>query len=212
MKTIAEPYFLQHCSATLARFRTPHPIELEDQADVFLHIECRNEIEELVDKADVLAAEQGQSGLCQGRDIETVDAHRPPVGPIDAADEIQQCGFSRATAADDSIHLAVCKISLCMLENAMLTLTFTKAATQILNAQHRHGSSCRRCSATLALFHRQQQAKSTAGDFRQSNQRNCRPLRFFTLCLPARPASPRCLMNAAVGPRKVIAHGRVFHI
>src|ERR1700759_5042820 len=33
----------------------------------------------------------------------------------------------------------------------------------------------------------------------------------FTLCLPAQPASPRCLMNAAVGPRKVIAQERFFH-
>src|SRR5581483_9863092 len=36
------------------------------------------------------------------------------------------------------------------------------------------------------------------------------PLR-YPVMPSAWPASPRCLMNAAVGPRKVSAHGRVFH-
>ena len=67
--------------------------------------------------------------------------HRPAVGAIDAADEIQQRGFSRAAAADDRHHFAIGKFSLRMLENPMLPRAFTKAATQILNAQHRHCSS-----------------------------------------------------------------------
>ncbi len=70
--------------------------------------------------------------LAQGRDIEAVDAHRPAVGTIDAADEIQQRGFSRAAATDDRHHFAIGKFSFRVLENPMLPLAFTKAATQIL--------------------------------------------------------------------------------
>src|SRR3954464_2816749 len=135
VKPIPEPDLIQYRNAPLTGMRSTHAIELQYQPYVFLHVEGRHEVEELIDKTNVLAAEQSQMWLCQRGDIETIDAHRPTVRTIDAADEIQQRGFARAAAAEDSHHLAIGKFSVRMMENTMLPLTFTEAATQILNAQ-----------------------------------------------------------------------------
>src|SRR3954453_20985643 len=136
VKPIPEPDLIQYRNAPLTGMRSTHAIELQYQPYVFLHVQGRHEVEELIDKTNVLAAEQRQMRLCQRGDIETVDGHRATVGTIDPADEIQQCGFARAAAAHDSHHLAIGKLGIRMIENTMLPLTFTEAATQIRNAQH----------------------------------------------------------------------------
>src|SRR5882757_10074421 len=133
---ITEADFLQPCHATFARFRSAHTIELENQPDVFLHVQGRNQVEELVNESDVLAPVQSQGRLFQSRDIEALDPHCPAIGTVNAADEIEECGFSRAAAADDSNHLAAGKLRIGPVENPMLALALAKAATQLLNAQH----------------------------------------------------------------------------
>src|SRR3954466_11233237 len=77
---IPEADFLENCCATCASFRASHTIQLQDQPDVFLHIQRRDEVEELIHKADVLAPIQSQLGLGQCGDIEAVDRHCPTVG------------------------------------------------------------------------------------------------------------------------------------
>src|SRR5882757_2909082 len=95
VKTIPEPYFLQNCRAAFARLRATHAIQFQNESNVFFHIQRRNEVEELINKTNVLAPEQSQMRLAQCGDSHVVDGHCPTVGMIDSADEIQECGFSR---------------------------------------------------------------------------------------------------------------------
>src|SRR3954453_4411677 len=80
VKPIPEPDFIQYRNAPLTGSSSTHAIELQYQPDVFLHIQGRHEVEELIDKTNVLAAEHGQMRLCQRGDIEAIDVHRPAVG------------------------------------------------------------------------------------------------------------------------------------
>jgi hypothetical protein len=74
--------------------------------------------------------------LFQSRDIEAINVHCPAIGTVDTTDEVQKGGFSRAAATDDGHHLAVGKLRIGPVENAMLALALAKAATQLLNSQH----------------------------------------------------------------------------
>jgi FKBP-type peptidyl-prolyl cis-trans isomerase len=178
----------EHRSASLARLRTTHSVELEYQTHVLFDIERGNEVEELVDKTDVLAAEQRKARLRKSCHLHAVDFNRPAVGAIDAADQVQKRGFSGAAASDNGDNFAVGKLSLRVVQHTMLALTLAKAARQAFNADHAEkteasgaliSETVARCGVRHALF--------------------------------AWPASPRCLMNAAVGPRKVSAQERSFH-
>src|SRR5256885_12295021 len=50
-------------------------VEFQHQAHVLFDIEGRDQVEELVDEADVGAAEQGAGGLAHGRHVTPVDLH-----------------------------------------------------------------------------------------------------------------------------------------
>ena len=127
----------QYRSTTLARLGSPHSVELENQPHVFLHIECGNQIEELVDESNVLPPEQREARLGQRSDLHGIDFNRPAVGTIDTADQIEQRRFPRSAAANDCNDLTVGEVRLGMIEHTVLPPPFAEAATQALNAQHR---------------------------------------------------------------------------
>src|SRR5256885_17058191 len=81
-------------------------VEFQHQAHVLFDIEGRDQVEELVDEADVGAAEQGAGGLAHGRHVTPVDLHGATLGRVDAADEIEERGFARAAASGDRDRLA----------------------------------------------------------------------------------------------------------
>src|SRR5207248_1679116 len=85
-----ETHVGEHREAARACLRAPYAVELEHQAHVLLDIEGRDEVEELVDEADVSAAEERTGGLAHRRHLTAVDLHGSAVGVVDAADEIEE--------------------------------------------------------------------------------------------------------------------------
>ena len=101
MQPIAQAHALAASRGCAPRLRRAHAVQRQHQAHVLLHIQRGQQIEELVDEADLAAPEQRALRLAQGAQVLSVKDHPSGVGPIDAADEIEQGGFAGAAAADD---------------------------------------------------------------------------------------------------------------
>src|SRR6185369_17585099 len=76
------------------------------QHDVLDDGQGRQELEELEDDADVLAAEAGQRVLAHLFNRLPGHAHAAAGGPVDAGDHVDQGGFARAAGAADAHKLA----------------------------------------------------------------------------------------------------------
>src|SRR5207244_4091738 len=63
VQPIPQPDLSQHGDAALPRHRTTNTVQLENETDVLLDIECRNEIEELIDESNVRPPKQRTSRL-----------------------------------------------------------------------------------------------------------------------------------------------------
>ena len=65
------------------------------------HVERRDEVEELVDEADVRAAVERAPGSASARHLGAVDLDGAGVGAVDAADEVEERRLARAAASGD---------------------------------------------------------------------------------------------------------------
>ena len=81
--------------------------EQQRQFHVFERREHGDQVVELKDEADVTSAPRGQRALRQGADFRIADADRAARRPIDAGEEVQQCGLARAGRAHQSQEVAL---------------------------------------------------------------------------------------------------------
>jgi hypothetical protein len=122
--------------AALACGPSAHPIQLEHQAHVLGNIERRNQIEKLVDEADVGATEQGARRFRERAHLQAIDVDGAAVGTIDAADQVEQCRFARAAATHDRDALAGGDLRIELIENAVDALALAEVAAELADAEH----------------------------------------------------------------------------
>ena len=77
------------------------PGDLERQEDVLLRGEHRQQVEELEDEADVVAAQRGQPGVIEAGDLDVADPHLPLVGLVEPGQDVHERGLARARRAHD---------------------------------------------------------------------------------------------------------------
>lgn len=79
------------------------------QRDVFQNGHGGNQIEELEDKADLVAAEEGALPFAEAADRDVVDGNFAPVWGFDAADQVEQGAFAAAAVAQQQGELPFVK-------------------------------------------------------------------------------------------------------
>src|SRR5262249_46950397 len=110
--------------------------ELEHQAHVLEHVERRDEVEELVDEADVRAAEERACRLAERAHLAAVELDRAGVGALDAAHDVKERRLARAAAAPDRDDLAARERRVRAGEHAVHALALDEAAEQLADAEH----------------------------------------------------------------------------
>ena len=81
-------------------------VQLEREAEVLLHRERRNQIEELEDEPHVMPAEQRAPRLGRPREREPVDDDLAGGRHVDPADQVEQRGLARAAPPDQDAELS----------------------------------------------------------------------------------------------------------
>ena len=76
-------------------------VEQKGQGDVFLHVQHGNEVEKLIDQADLAPAEDGEIGFAQAVNVGVVDVYLSRGGGVDPAQNVQKGGFAGTGRADD---------------------------------------------------------------------------------------------------------------
>ena len=74
--------------------------------DVFIHIQHREKVVELVYQADLPPAENGKPVFVQSVDIRIPDKYLPLCGPVHASDDVQQGRLSGAGGPHDGDKFA----------------------------------------------------------------------------------------------------------
>ena len=80
--------------------------QVQRQADVLEARQGRQQVEELEDEADLVAADAGQRVVRQAAQGFAVDGDDAGGGAIESAEQVEQRGLSRARGSDDRDHLA----------------------------------------------------------------------------------------------------------
>src|ERR1700742_241473 len=89
VQPVLEPNLGEHLGSPPPRLRSAHSVQLEHQPDVLLDIECRYQIEELIDETDFLTPEHGPLRLRQSRDVAAVEFDVPTVRLVYAAHQVE---------------------------------------------------------------------------------------------------------------------------
>ena len=84
----------------------PAVIQEQRKEDILLHIQFRDQMEGLKDKADVLASEDGTLIFIQRKEIQTVQQDFSGSRRIQPSDAVEQRAFARAGFADHCGKLA----------------------------------------------------------------------------------------------------------
>ena len=82
---------LQHFKRPGASFLAAGARKVERERHVFLRSQSGEQIEELEDEPDLLAAQSGQVVVVQTRRVPPVDDHRALARPVQASNYVQQC-------------------------------------------------------------------------------------------------------------------------
>src|SRR6478735_8329458 len=77
------------------------PGDLKRQQYVLLRREHRQQVEELEDEADVVAAQRGQPGVVEAGDLDVADPYLPLVGLVEPGQDVHERGLARARRAHD---------------------------------------------------------------------------------------------------------------
>ena len=80
--------------------------QLKGQYDVLQDIQGGDEVEELEDESDILAAEEGAAVLVQGGELDAIQVDGAAIRLVDAADQVEQGALAAAALADDGGDLA----------------------------------------------------------------------------------------------------------
>ena len=75
--------------------------DLHRQEDVLLRREHRQEVEELEDEADVVAAQRRQPGVVEAGDLGVADPHLPAVGVVQPGEDVHERRLARARRPHD---------------------------------------------------------------------------------------------------------------
>ncbi len=76
-------------------------VKLDGEQDVFLYIEDRDQVVALEYEADFSSAEDGEGFFLEGKYVFFVYQYFALRGAVQAAEHVEQCGFSAAGGADD---------------------------------------------------------------------------------------------------------------
>ena len=95
---------------------------MQGQGDVLHAGQRGQEIEELEDEADLVAAQAGEVVVGQVGDGLAVDADLAGAGTIEPADQIEERGFAGAGGPDDGDHLAARDLEIDRFERGHLAL------------------------------------------------------------------------------------------
>jgi len=83
------------------------PVQLHRQDDVLIHIQDRNKVIVLEDKADVAAAEDGELFVVHFRQLFVPDNHGSAGGSVQPAHHVKQGGLAAAGGSHNGHKLAV---------------------------------------------------------------------------------------------------------
>ena len=104
---IQQAHGLQQRLGALADLGRAGPVQLQRQHHVLPHGERRDQVEELEDEADVAAAKEGALAVVQRRQLLPAQPQPAAVGPVDAAEQVEQGALAAAAAAQDGDELAL---------------------------------------------------------------------------------------------------------
>ena len=122
--------------------------ELDREPDVLLGGQRGDQVEELEDEADLLAAEVGELVLREVRDVDAVDDDASVGGRVDAAEEVEERGLARAARSDDRHELAARDAEIDVVEGGDVDLAHLVVLADVLEHDDVVGrAGRRRCSA-----------------------------------------------------------------
>src|SRR3954453_5437566 len=90
-----------------ARLVQAAPVEEQWQGDVLIHVEDGDQVVELVDEADLPAAEDGQFVVVETEDVRTIHQYLAGGGRVHPTQDVQQSRFARAGRTDDGDELTL---------------------------------------------------------------------------------------------------------
>ena len=103
---MAELHEFEQLAGAAVDLGAAESLQVQGEGDVFQAGERGQEVEELEDEADFVAAEAGEIVIGEGGDGLAVDADLARGGAVQAADEIEEGGLAGARGSDDGDHLA----------------------------------------------------------------------------------------------------------
>src|SRR5581483_6321379 len=102
----AELHQIEKFSRALVNFFPRPSAKMQRQRNVFHASQSWQQIEELKNEADLIAADAREIIIGKFRERRTVDFEFAPGRPVEPADEVQKSGFSRPGRSNDGNHLA----------------------------------------------------------------------------------------------------------
>ena len=123
MRAAGQPDFLEQRSARAPRVGDAG--DLHRHGDVLVRGQRRDEVEELEDEPDLLAAQPRERVLVEPRDVDAVDEHVAGRRRVEAGDQAEQRGLAAARRPDDRHELAArrsCSVSGCRMVSGSVPL------------------------------------------------------------------------------------------
>ena len=125
--------------------------ELQRQEDVLARVEDRQQVEELKDEADVVAAQLGELAVVEPGEVDAVDHDRARGRAVEAGEDVHQGRLARARRAHDRRQPAGRELDRDAVERGHRGLALAEHAAQVGGADDRlalglHGGLAQRCS------------------------------------------------------------------
>ena len=156
-----QPGARQQLLATRSQRRPAFAGQLSGQNDVLQHGQDGDEVEELEDDADVVAAEARELALAHWAKFAAGDADAAGVGPVDAAQHVEQRALAAAAFAEEDEELARGHLKLDLVEHTAAALALAEGTAQAMQfdnglvcahgAPSRVSRRCASCSAPRAI-------------------------------------------------------------
>ena len=115
--------------------------EEQRELDVLEGVEDGDEVVELEDEADVPRAPRGQGGLVEARDLPAVNDDAAARRPIDAGDEVQQCGLARARRPHEREEVAARNVEGDAVQDRDFEFVAVVDLVDVLDVNERRGHS-----------------------------------------------------------------------
>ena len=105
LRALAQPDEVDHFLRAFFALRRRHALEEKGQGNIFPHVHCRQQIEELKNETDPTAAELRQRCVIRGMQRDTVDENFAAGRPIEPGEEMDERALAATARAPDRHEL-----------------------------------------------------------------------------------------------------------